>query len=334
MDSITQAFLGAAVGQAVIGKKVGNKTALWGAVGGTIPDLDVFANAWVTDVEGLLVHRGFSHSIVFVLLASPLLGYLVFRLYRNRSGTRQDWTKLFFWSLITHPLLDIFTNYGTQLFWPLNYRLAFNTIFVVDPLYTLPLIISVVAALFLSGHRQARKRVIKLGLVISSVYLTLTVINKFYVELRTSEILALKKIEYHRKMTLPAPLNNVLWSVIAESKEGYYVGYYSLFDQNAQSPKFIPRNENLLTPFEPAHELRTLKEFSKGYYVLQEKNNDVLFNDLRFGTSSGWFDLTGSYIFSFTIAEATEGLTVQRRPSGMSMNSVVFAQLLERAKGI
>ena len=64
MDSLTQIVLGAAVGEAVLGRKIGNKAILWGAIAGTIPDLDVLSKLFVDDVTANEWHRGFSHSIL------------------------------------------------------------------------------------------------------------------------------------------------------------------------------------------------------------------------------------------------------------------------------
>ncbi|HAB26726.1 MAG TPA: metal-dependent hydrolase, partial [Xanthomarina gelatinilytica] len=76
MDSLTQIVLGAAVGEAVLGKKVGNKAMLYGAIAGTIPDLDILAS-YVTDtVTALEIHRGFTHSIFFSVFFAPIFGWL------------------------------------------------------------------------------------------------------------------------------------------------------------------------------------------------------------------------------------------------------------------
>lgn len=141
MDSLTQIVLGAACGEVALGKKIGNKALLFGAIGGTIPDLDVFVGSWIfqNEIDTMAFHRGFMHSIVFAILASFFLGFIVHKLYNTKSRkdttTRKDWIILFFLSIFTHPLLDSFTPYGTQLFLPFsNYRVALNTISVVDPL--------------------------------------------------------------------------------------------------------------------------------------------------------------------------------------------------------
>ena len=89
MDSLTQIVLGAAVGEAAGGKKLSNKAMFWGAVGGTIPDLDVFFGHWLEQIgifdsmDELAFHRGISHSIFFAVIASFILGWIVHKHYKN-----------------------------------------------------------------------------------------------------------------------------------------------------------------------------------------------------------------------------------------------------------
>ena len=113
MDSITQFVLGAACGEATLGKKIGNKALLFGGIGGTIPDLDVFVGNWLfsNEIDSMLYHRGFMHSILFAVLGAYLFGWLAHWLYdrgkRRDTTTKRDWIMLFFWSLLTHSLLDV-----------------------------------------------------------------------------------------------------------------------------------------------------------------------------------------------------------------------------------
>ena len=182
MDSLSQIVLGAAVGEAALGKKVGNKAALWGAIAGTIPDLDVLSGLWQTEFESMVSHRGFSHSIFFSLVFAPILGWLIWRIYKRRQASYRDWSLLAFLSLVTHPLLDCFTSWGTQLFWPFSdHRVAWDTIFVADPLYTLPFLTCLIVALFLRRDSKARRNWNRAGLIISCAYLMLTVVNKMTV---------------------------------------------------------------------------------------------------------------------------------------------------------
>ena len=79
MDSLTQIVLGAACGEVVLGKKVGNRAMLWGAIGGTIPDLDIILGPFISEVDALAIHRGFSHSIVFSILLGITVTFLFYR---------------------------------------------------------------------------------------------------------------------------------------------------------------------------------------------------------------------------------------------------------------
>ena len=185
MDSLTQIVLGAACGEAVLGKKIGNKALLFGAIGGTIPDLDVIVGGLIhqNKIDAMLFHRGFMHSILFSVIASFFLGWLVFKLYNTKkrmdTTSQGDWIRLFFWSLLTHPILDCFTPYGTQLFAPFsNYRVAFNNIAVVDPLYTVPFLVCIIVLMFFKRTSIKRTTWLKWGIGISSVYMLFTVVNK------------------------------------------------------------------------------------------------------------------------------------------------------------
>lgn len=290
MDSLTQIVLGAACGEAVLGKKIGNKALLFGAIGGTIPDLDVFVGSLLygNEIDAMLFHRGFMHSVLFSVLAAFLLGWLVHKLYnsgkRLHTTTQKDWTKLFFWSLFTHPILDCFTPYGTQLFAPFsNYRVAFNNIAVADPLYTAPFLICLIILMFFNRKSNRRRLWLKLGIGISSFYMLLTIFNKIYVDNVFENSLSDKGISYSRYSTQPAILNNVLWYGIAETEEAYQVGFYSLFDASNRFSDWqtIPKTR-ALTKAE-YNDIRDLAWFSNDYFNVELTAEDnYLYKDLRY----------------------------------------------------
>ena len=91
MDSLTQIVLGAAVGEAVLGKKVGNRAIIWGGIAGTIPDLDVIANAFMTPIEALAVHRGISHALIFSIFAAPIFAWLTHQFYKQEVYKQQTY---------------------------------------------------------------------------------------------------------------------------------------------------------------------------------------------------------------------------------------------------
>lgn len=344
MDSLTQAVLGASVGEAVLGRKAGNKAPLWGAIAGTLPDLDVLLNPFVDDLEGLLLHRTFTHSVFVLTLLAPLLGWLVNKLYRNSQNIKtagfKDWTWLFFWALVTHPLLDAFTNYGTMLFYPFSqYRVEWNTIFIIDPLYTLPLLIGSLSVLFLKRNTLLRKRIIVMALAMSWGYLTLTCINKYHVSQVIQSNMQEQQLKATKYMSAPAPFTNILWSIIIKTEAGFHVGYYSLLDDTDHIMfKFIPQNDDLLLPYTQKSEMAESKinrliTFTKGFFAIQPHENSVLFNDLRFGMRTGWFDLTKDYIFSFIIKAEENGISVVQKPQNIQPTVEDLHRLWERIKG-
>ena len=133
MDSLTQIVLGIATAELVAGKKLQNKTFLYGAILGTIPDLDIVIGKFMSDVGGVAIHRGLSHSLLFFMFLSPVLGWLISKIEKGKISFKSA-SLLAFWCLVTHVFLDLFTSWGTQILWPLDYRFALKTIFVIDPL--------------------------------------------------------------------------------------------------------------------------------------------------------------------------------------------------------
>jgi inner membrane protein len=337
MDTITQMTLGAAVGEVTLGKKLGNKAPMWGAIVGLVPDLDVLAGPFMDTVSGIVFHRGVTHSIIFALLFAPILGYLIFRLYQKRSGNWRDWTVLTFWVTFTHPLLDNFTGYGTQFFWPFSdYRVALNTISVIDPLYTVPFLISIIFVLFLKRTSQRRRFINYMGIVVSSLYLLLTMGNKIYIENVFKKQLDEANIAYTRIQTSPTPLNNLLWRGVAEGTNGFWVGYYSLFDgSNKIEFDYIKKNHHLLDGFHNQPTIRKLTWLTNGYYAMLWKNGSLYLNDMRYGRMNGWEKFEGEFIFAFRL-EATDqdNIYVYRKRPEFNFTGQMLALFARRMFGI
>ncbi|WP_178988683.1 metal-dependent hydrolase [Winogradskyella schleiferi] len=281
MDSLTQIVLGAAVGEAVLGKKVGNKAILYGAIAGTIPDLDVFASHFTDTVSALAIHRGFTHSIVFSVLFAPIFGWLVSRYetYKDFKG----WSWLFFWAFLTHPILDAHTTWGTQLFWPLDLRLAFKTIFVVDPLYTLPFLVCLILTLFQKRSSKKRRFYNNLGLTVSTLYLGLTFILKNVASSQFEDALLNQNIAYNELDTRPSPLNTILWNANVETKSAYLLGTYSFFDSKEISFERYPKNHELLGSLIENENVKRMIKISEGWFTITKTDDKLYYNDLRFG---------------------------------------------------
>ena len=308
MDSLTQIVLGAACGEIALGKKIGNKALLFGAIGGTIPDLDVFIGRFLygNEIQAMAFHRGFMHSILFAVLGSFLFGLITYKLYnsgiRKETTSLHNWIWLFFLSIFTHPLLDCFTPYGTQLFTPFsNYRVAFNTISVVDPLYTIPFLLSLIIMMFFNRNRTRRTWWLKTGIYLSSAYMIFTIFNKIYMDSVFKKSFEKANININRFSAQPTIFNNILWYSVAETDTQYHLTYYSLFDKSTTADKIISVEKNHDLIDLNNRNLKTLTWFSNNYFNISksEKIGTYKYTDLRYPLLDP--EDANSSLFNFTI---------------------------------
>jgi len=310
MDSLTQIVLGAAVGEAVLGRKVGNKAMLYGAIAGTIPDLDTFASYFTDTVTAIEIHRGFTHSIFFSVVFAPIFGWLISMIERKSAANWKDWSWLMFWGFFTHPILDSFTTWGTQLFWPLDIRLEFKNIFVIDPLYTLPFLIFLIMAMRSKRASPKRRKYNNLGLIVSSAYLLLTLGIKAITYNKFEKALQEQNIDYLQIQNKPAPFNTILWTANVETEDSFLIGDYSFFDTQPIQFRSFPKNHRLLGHLDNNDKIQRMIKISKEWYIISEKEGQLYFHDLRFGV----LDLTApepSFVFTYLLREENGDVRVE-----------------------
>lgn len=281
MDSLTQAVLGAAIGELVLGKKMGNKAALAGAIVGTIPDLDVALYLFYSPFEMLSIHRGLSHSIAFTLLGALLIAFILSKL-RWFRGVPYNVLVLFVWlGLFTHVLLDTFTAYGTQLLLPFsNQRLGFDSINVVDPVYTIPLIVGLAMSLWRETSHSSRSWYCGLGLIISSCYLILTLVNKQGVEASIKERMYEEGIEFSSIMTMPVGVANVNWYGVTKSSDSIYLLKHSVFSNSNPPIEAFPINDAYLDEVD-VDMANKMRWFAKGFYTVEKVNGNIRVYNLQ-----------------------------------------------------
>jgi inner membrane protein len=335
MDSLTHIVLGAAIGEAALGKKIGRKAMLWGAVADTIPDLDVFARPCFTDAQQLLVHRGFTHSFFFTLIMAPLLGWLFSKWFKKTELSWKSWAYLFFLGMFSHILLDSLTAYGTGWFEPFSsYRVSFNTIFVADPFYTLPFLICVVVALIAKNGSPKRVKWNTWGLIISNLYLLFTIINSRHVHDVMETSFSEQKLKADEFIVTPTALNNFLWMAYSQDSKGSWIGYYSVFDKNKNIPFHrVEKNDSLLKPFEGDPSVPLLKRFSKGHYTITKQDTAIYFNDIRFGQTAGWDNSDASFPFSYQLNKNADNALALNRSKFKEPLIKVVGSLVNRIKG-
>ena len=335
MDSLTHIALGACMGEAFAGKTVGRKAMLWGVLAQSTPDIDFLAAFWMNTTDNLLAHRGFTHSILFCILITPLFAFFAERWHRPHNISFTRWT-LFLGSVIfVHLFLDAFNNYGVGWFEPFShYLISFNSIYVADPFFSIWPGIALLALLILK--RKHKKRVFwwKFGLGLSFLYLSYCIVNKLTINSAVKKALASQQIPHTRYFTTPAPLQNWLWFVVAGNDSGYYVGYRSVFDSQPDIPfTYFPRNDSLLKTIENDEDLHRLIRFSQQYYTIEKYSDTLVFNDLRFGQVIGWQDPKEKFAFHYYLQYPDENTLVVQRGRFAKWDAASIRALLNRIKG-
>ncbi|MEX6626534.1 metal-dependent hydrolase [Tenacibaculum salmonis] len=331
MDSLTQIILGAAVGEAVLGKKIGNRAIFYGAIAGTIPDLDVLASFFTDKVTALYIHRGFTHSIIFSVLFAPIFTWIVTRYEEYKNF--KNWTWLFFLAFVTHPILDAHTTWGTQLFWPFDIRLAFKTIFVIDPLYTLPFLVFLIFAMTQKRVNKKRAFYNKMGLIISSSYLVLTFLLKWLAFNQFEKALENQNIKYSEIDTRPSPLNTILWSANVQTENAFLLANYSFFDTKPITFTKHLKNHHLLGKLSKNKAVKRMIFISEGWYTINKKDDELYFNDLRFGLLS-INPNAKNFVFKYKITVDNSGNVIfTEEPKDKRDGKKLITDLWTRLKG-
>ena len=331
MDSFTQIVLGIATAELIAGKKLQNKTFLYGAILGTIPDLDIIIGKFMSDVDGVAIHRGLSHSLLFFLFLAPLLGWWISKIEKTKIDFKSAFWMVF-WCLTTHVLLDMFTSWGTQILWPLEYRFAFKTIFVIDPLYTIPLLISLIYV-WKNKAYLVRKKYLYRGLIISSGYLLLTCVLKLVAVHQFEKALKQQNITYKELIVKPTAFNTILWNANIATTEGYFLGDYSFLDSQPISFTFYAKNKDLEKEVEHLEDFQKLKQISEGWYLVTKDNHNLYFNDLRFGLLND-NPKHPQFAFSYLFTSGYDGkLGAREVPKAKRDGKALLQKIFTRIKG-
>jgi inner membrane protein len=293
MDSLTQAVLGASVAGAIAPDGHRGKAMLVGAGLGTLPDLDVFID-FGGAVENFTYHRGFSHSLFVLAPFSALLWLLLRRWWAPVRDAPLRWLAAISLTLLTHPLLDAHTAYGTQLFWPLTVPpTSWSTLFIIDPLYTLPLLIGVLVAAF---RRKAGGTALHVGLAISTLYVGWSWVAQATVSRNVDDALASMQLQDAPVFLTPTPLNTLLWRVVVMTDEGYLEGLDSLVvDEGMMRFTAYPSAVDVMEDAGGVWAVERLRWFARDFVKASVENDKLVISDLRMGQEP-------TYVFSHVVA--------------------------------
>ncbi|MTH97030.1 metal-dependent hydrolase [Roseibium sp. RKSG952] len=333
MDSLSQFVLGAAVSTAFLGRKIGpRKAALVGGVLGTLPDLDVLI-PFADPIDSFVYHRGWTHSVFVHALAAPILGEGLVRLFRGLRDHRWLTWMTVFLCLSTHAVIDAMTIYGTRIFWPFYPDpVGAGSVFIIDPLYTLPLLGVVIWALFRRNWTSRLQTSVVAVLLGSSAYLGASLAVQRHVEQMALEIFSDNGGKPERVLAIAAPFNILVWKVIGLDRDSYRNLYLSLAGGNEPLEVYThPRNPELIACLEDTPAYQKLDWFSRGFNRAELVDGRVVVSDLRMG-------LTPGYAFRFVVAEADgqdiRSVTPKRDLSLRRADAEDFAWLGDRLLGI
>lgn len=295
MDSLTQAALGATVAAVCVPPRHRRRALLAGALLGTLPDLDVLID-YGDAVANFTRHRGFSHSLL-VLPPFAVVAWLALRRWWQpvRDAPRA-WLAAVLLALVTHPLLDAHTAYGTQLWWPLELPpVSWSTLFIIDPLYTLPLLAGALVTAAWPRRGWSRAPLVA-GIVLSSLYLGWSWAAKAIVEQHARDALASRGLAEAPLFSVPTAFNTVLWRVVAMTGDGYLEAFDSLLlDEEALRFERYDSDTASLSAAGDLAAVRRLRWFSANFVAAEVTNGELVISDLRMGQES-------RYVFRFAVA--------------------------------
>jgi inner membrane protein len=259
-------------------------------------------------VEDFVYHRGFSHSLFLLALVSPLVAWLITRIHSDSRARFRRWWLHVFLVLEIAVLLDLLTVYGTQVLWPFDTTpLAWPVLFIVDPLFTLPMVVGVTAAWFLSRTSPLGRRLNAVGLIVAAVYLGWAFGVRQFVDHTVRHRLEAHGVRYEKLVSTPAPLTTLLWRFVGVDGDRYFETYYSIFDGDVPSAvDHYPRHLDLLEGLDDHPPVAKLRWFTRGFYSADRVGDDIVMTDLRMGSEP-------SYVFNFTVARAADGGPVPTR---------------------
>ncbi len=296
MDSLSQVVLGASVAGLVAPSGHRRRALLMGAALGTLPDLDVFVD-YDDAVKNFTYHRSFSHSLFVLAPFSILLWLLLKRFWSPARSAELRWLAVMSLALLTHPLLDAHTAYGTQLFWPMTLPpTAWATIFIIDPLYTLPLLVGALVVLIWPEKRWCLAT-IRMVVVLSTLYLGWTGLGQSIVERAARESMAAMNIPNAEVFATPTPLNSLLWRVVIKDEDRFLEGFDSLIiDEGPMLFQPIQSDAAALRDAGNVWAVTRLRWFAKDFVAANIIDNKLTISDLRMGQKP-------NFVFTHVAAE-------------------------------
>lgn len=285
MDPLTQGTLGASLPQSLSPGQAAGSAGLLGFFAGMAADLDVFIRSSTDPLLFLEYHRQFTHALVFIPIGGALCALVLHQLLGRRRGLAfyQSWL---FCTLgyATHALLDACTTYGTMLLWPFSeQRFAWNTISIIDPLFTLPLLLGVVMA----GLKR-RPLYARIALCWGLAYMGLGLVQRNQAEAMGYAIAAQRGHDVLWLEAKPSFGNILLWKTVYQTEDRFYVDAVRasfsprVFEGDSVEKLDIARDLPWLDEItQQARDIERFRWFSNGYIALDPVHKNRII-DIRY----------------------------------------------------
>jgi inner membrane protein len=303
MDSLSHIVIGAAIGETLLGKKIGRWGMLLGAIAKSIPDFDLFVTGLTDPRAYICDHRAHTHSLFIEVLYAIPIAWLLSKLFKQKVSFKRMIIFLLA-CLWGHSLLDWCTNFGTQLLLPFtNENYSLNTLAIVDLLFTLPMLVLVVIAMFYKKNIVRRNKLARATLIYCFAYLGLTFVNKVQANTLVDESLAKNNIAVTNYMTNPTMLNNVLWYGVGSNDSTVFIGEFSLLHkQNPITWHSYTRNQDLMEQCKSKKDVEVLRWFSDPYTIAQANGDTLNMYAVKFGrTNMQENELQKSFVFHYKL---------------------------------
>lgn len=303
MDSLSHVVIGAAIGETFLGKKIGRWGMLLGAIAKSVPDFDLFYTGLTDPRAYMCEHRAHTHSLFIEALYAIPIAWLLVKLFKEKVSFKRMLVFMLA-CLWGHSLLDWCTNFGTQLLLPFtNENYSLNNLAIVDLLFTIPMFILVLIAVFYRKNAARRNKLAKASLIYCFVYLGLTFFNKAQAENIVEASIKKNNIPVTAHMTNPTMLNNILWYSVGSNDSAVFIGEFSLLhQQNPITWHSYPRNQQLMQQCKSTKDVAVLKWFSDPYTIAQTNADTLNMYAVKFGrTNMMENELKKTFVFHYKL---------------------------------
>lgn len=283
MDVLSQAVLGSSLSQSFTNDKPKQLTALFiGALAGMAPDLDILIRSSEDPLLFLEFHRQFTHSLIFIPFGALICALLFYLFVKNKLSFSQIYLFSFL-GFSTHGLLDACTSYGTQLFWPFsNQRVSWNIVSIVDPLFTIPILIGVILAVYKKPFFA------RITFIYAVIFLTFGQVQKQRAVDSIEDLVKQRGHQTERVLVKPSFGNRHVWKLIYEYDGRYYVDAVKLlWNKNIIVGTSIAKlNVNrdfqwLDATHQQTKDIERFRWFSADFLAVDSKDKNVIF-DVRY----------------------------------------------------